>query len=255
MKDLEQTTTDMYNDFAYSYDILMNDVDYKKRTEYLCSLFNAFDRMPTLMLDLACGTGEFSNHFAKQGVSVIGVDVSYDMLSVAREKSTEAGNDILYLCQDAAELDLYGTIDGAICCLDSLNHITDYDRFCKAIGRVSLFLEKDRLFIFDLNTEYKHREVLGNNTFVIDTDDIYCVWQNEYKENNTVEINLDFFVSDGDAYYRTGESFCERAYTKQEIENAIQKAGLKIETVYDDMTQTAPTDTTERVIYVTRKVK
>ena len=146
MKDLEQTTTDMYNDFAYSYDILMNDVDYKKRTEYLCSLFNAFDRMPTLMLDLACGTGEFSNHFAKQGVSVIGVDVSYDMLSVAREKTAEAGNDILYLCQDAAELDLYGTIDGAICCLDSLNHITDYDRFCKAIGRVSLFLEKDRLF-------------------------------------------------------------------------------------------------------------
>jgi ubiquinone/menaquinone biosynthesis C-methylase UbiE len=91
------------------------------------------------MLDLACGTGEFSNHFAQKGVSVIGVDISYDMLSVAREKTAEAGNDILYLCQDAAELDLYGTIDGAICCLDSLNHITDYEKFCKALERVSLF--------------------------------------------------------------------------------------------------------------------
>ncbi len=244
----------MYNDFAYSYDALMQDVDYQKRTDYICSLFKAFDRMPTLMLDLACGTGEFSNHFAAKGVSVIGVDISYDMLAVAREKSAEAENDILYLCQDAAELDLYGTVDGAICCLDSLNHITDYDKFCKAIARVSLFLEKDRLFIFDLNTEYKHREVLGNNTFVIDTDDVYCVWQNEYGEKNMVEINLDFFTSDGDAYYRTSENFCERAYTDGEIKNALQKAGLKIEVVYEEMTQNAPNDTTQRVVYVTRKV-
>ena len=244
----------MYSDFAYSYDSLMQDVDYKKRTEYLCSLFNAFDRMPTLMLDLACGTGEFSNRFAEKGVSVIGVDISYDMLAIAREKSFDAGNDVLYLCQDATQLDLYGTVDGAICCLDSLNHITDYEHFCKAIERVSLFLEKDRLFIFDLNTEYKHREVLGNNTFVIDTDDVYCVWQNEYKENNIVEINLDFFTPQGDAYYRTGESFCERAYTNKEIKNALEKAGLKIEAAFDDMSQNAPTDTTERVIYVTRKV-
>ena len=245
----------MYSDFAYSYDALMQDVDYKKRTDYICSLFEIFDRMPTLMLDLACGTGEFSNRFAEKGVSVIGVDISYDMLAIAREKSAEQGNDVLYLCQDATQLDLYGTVDGAICCLDSLNHITDYENFCKAIERVSLFLEKDRLFIFDLNTEYKHSEVLGNNTFVIDTDDVYCVWQNEYDGKHTVEINLDFFTPQGDAYYRTGESFCERAYTKNEIENALEKAGLKIEAAFDDMSQDAPTDTTERVVYVTRKVK
>ena len=244
----------MYNEFAYSYDALMTDVDYEKRTDYICSLFETFDRMPTLMLDLACGTGEFSNRFADRGVSVIGVDISYDMLSVAREKSAQAGNDTLYLCQDAAELDLYGTVDGAICCLDSLNHITDYDDFCKAVSKVSLFLEKDRLFIFDLNTEYKHREILGNNTFVIDTDDVYCVWQNEYDGENTVEINLDFFVPDNDAYYRTSESFCERAYTANEIENALNKAGLKIEAVYEELTQNTPNDTTQRVVYVTRKV-
>ena len=246
----------MYNEFAYSYDALMTDVDYKKRTDYICSLFETFDRMPTLMLDLACGTGEFSNRFANKGVSVIGVDISYDMLSIAREKSAEQGNDILYLCQDAAELDLYGTVDGAICCLDSLNHITDYERFCNAIARVSLFLEQDRLFVFDLNTIYKHRCVLGNNTFVIDTDDVYCVWQNEYKEkDNIVDINLDFFIPDGDVYYRLGESFCERAYDDVQIKNALQKAGLKIEAVYEELTQNAPNATTQRIVYVTRKVK
>ena len=145
-------------------------------------------------------------------------------------------------------------MDGAICCLDSLNHITDYVNFCKAIVRVSLFLEKDRLFIFDLNTPYKHREVLGNNTFVIDTDDVYCVWQNEYKDNNTVEINLDFFTPDGDGYYRSSENFCERAYTNGEIEKALENAGLKIEAVYEEMTKNSPTDTTQRIVYVTRKV-
>lgn len=244
----------MYSEFAYSYDILMQNVDYQKRTDYLYSLFEKFDRAPTLMLDLACGTGEFSNRFANKGVSVIGVDISYDMLSVAREKSAEQQNDILYLCQDAAELDLYGTVDGAICCLDSLNHITDYGDFCSAISRVSLFLEKDRLFIFDLNTEYKHSCVLGNNTFVIDINDVYCVWQNEYQGNNTVEINLDFFTLEDNVYLRTGESFCERAYTSAEIENALNKAGLKTEAIYEEMSQNKPCDTTQRVVYVTRKM-
>ena len=122
----------MYNDFAYSYDTLMQDVDYQKRTDYICSLFESFDRMPTLMLDLACGTGEFSNHFAKKGVSVIGVDVSFDMLSVFFFFKQKTAYEILYLCQDATQLDLYGTIDGAICCLDSLNHITDYAQIGRA---------------------------------------------------------------------------------------------------------------------------
>lgn len=246
----------MYSDFSYFYDALMQDADYQKRTEYLSMLFKKFDRMPTLLLDLACGTGEFSNRFAELGVSVIGVDISYDMLSVAREKSADLSLDVLYLCQDATELDLYGTVDGAICCLDSLNHITDYENFCKAIERTSLFLEKDRLFIFDLNTVYKHKKVLGNNTFVIDTDEIYCVWQNEYSENdNTVKINLDFFEADGDdKYIRSGENFSERAYTSAEVETALENAGLKIEAIYADLTENEPDSKTERIIYVTRKV-
>lgn len=245
----------MYNDFAEYYDELTENVDYKARAEYLRSLFEKFDKTPTLLLDLACGTGEFSNRFAKMGISVIGVDVSYDMLSVAREKSAEQGNEVLYLCQDAAELDLYGTVDGAVCCLDSLNHITDYQKLCKAISRVSLFLEKDRLFVFDVNTPYKHREILGNNTFVIDAENVYCVWQNEFFESdNTVEINLDFFTPEGDLYSRTSESFCERAYTADELKAALEGAGLKIEAVYNEMTESAPKDDAERIIYVTRKV-
>lgn len=243
-----------YQDFAYVYDALMGDADYSGRTEYLVSLFKRFDRMPTLMLDLACGTGEFSNRFADMGVQVIGADISEDMLCVAREKTAEKGNDILYLCQSAQELDLYGTVDGAICCLDSLNHIIDYEDFCQAIKKVSLFLEQDRLFIFDVNTEYKHSSVLGSNTFVYENDNVFCVWQNSFNsEENITDIGLDFFIRQGETYQRASENFSERAYKKEEIEKALNLAGLNIEAVFADMTQDSPSEDTERIIYITRK--
>ena len=244
----------MYSEFANVYDALMRDADYTARSKYLLSLFEKFDRKPTLLLDLACGTGGFSNEFSKEGVQVIGVDVSAEMLSIARENSMEQGQDVLYLCQNATELDLYGTVDGAICCLDSLNHITDYDDFKAAIGKVSLFLEPERLFVFDVNTIYKHEIVLGNNTIVKETDDVYCVWQNEYNEGtHTTDINLDFFVCEDGVYYRSGEHFCERAYTDTEIAAACGEAGLEIIAVFDEMTENPTTDKTERAVYITRK--
>lgn len=244
----------MYSEFANVYDALMRDADYTARSKYLLSLFEKFDRKPTLLLDLACGTGGFSNEFSKEGVQVIGVDVSAEMLSIARENSMEQGQDVLYLCQNATELDLYGTVDGAICCLDSLNHITDYDDFKAAIGKVSLFLEPERLFIFDVNTIYKHEIVLGNNTIVKETDDVYCVWQNEYNEGtHTTDINLDFFVCEDGVYYRSDEHFCERAYTDTEIAAACGEALLEIIAVFDEMTENPTTDKTERAVYITRK--
>lgn len=244
----------MYSEFAWVYDALMQDADYAARSRYLLSLFERFDRKPTLILDLACGTGGFSNEMSAQGISVIGVDISPEMLSVARESSAEQGQDVLYLCQDASELDLYGTVDGAICCLDSLNHITDYEKFKAAIARVSLFLEPGRLFIFDMNTAYKHECVLGNRTIVKETDEVFCVWQNEYKrEERVTEISLDFFQEEDGAYYRSSEQFCERAYTDDEIATAISEAGLDLVVVFEEMTDTAPKDTTERAVYITRK--
>lgn len=245
-----------YCDFAQVYDVLMCDVDYHKRALYLMKLFKRFDRMPTLLLDVACGTGGFSNEFAKSGVEVIGVDMSEDMLDCARRNSAECGTDVLFLCQKAQELDLYGTVDGAICCLDSLNHITDYRELCKAIKRVSLFLEEDRLFIFDVNTLYKHKHILGNNTFVIEHDDVFCTWQNEFDEKKLMtDISLDFFVKDGEKYIRSSEDFSERAYTESELENALQSAGLKIEAIYADMIFDGVKSETDRAIYITRKVK
>lgn len=243
-----------YTDFAEVYDILMGEVDYKGRSEYLLKLFEKHGKKPDLLLDLACGTGGFSNQFAKMGIEVIGVDMSEDMLAVARENSMESGCDVLYLCQAAEELDLYGTVNGAVCCMDSLNHITDKEALQKAINNVSLFLEKDCLFIFDVNTVYKHREILGNNTFVFDEDEVYCVWQNSFNETELItDISLDFFVRDDDIYIRTSEDFCERAYTTSELEEILKNAGFSIVAVYDDLSENPPTDKSERIIYVAKK--
>ena len=245
----------MYDFFAKYYDALMSDVNYKKRAEYLLGLFCRFDKKPTLLLDLACGTGNISAEFAKNGVSVIGVDASDEMLSIAQNKAIELGIDILYLCQKAEDLDLYGTVDGAVCCLDSLNHITDYEKFTKAISNVSLFLEKDSLFIFDLNTVYKHKYILADNTFVFDKDNIYCVWQNSYSEDNkSTGITLDLFEKQNGKYTRFTEMFSERAYDREEVLNSLNKAGLIVEAVYGDMSEDPASDNAQRLIYVTRKL-
>lgn len=243
-----------YDAFSRCYDRFTEDVDYPARTERILQFFEKYDRRPTLLLDLACGTGNFSFPLAKAGVDVIGVDCSKGMLAAAIKKLSEGETNPLFLNQYAEELELYGTVDGAICMLDSLNHITEYENFSKAIERVSLFLEKDRLFIFDLNTPYKHKEVLGDNTFVREDETAFCVWQNEYVGENAVDIYLDFFVENKNgSYERLMENFSEVAYTKEQVEAALEKAGLSVVAMLDDMTDSAPAETTERITYIVRK--
>ncbi len=245
----------MYNNFAKYYDILMSDVDYDARTDYVLSLFDKFGGRPTLLLDLACGSGEFSNRFASRGISVIGVDISEEMLCIAREKSEKQGNDILYICQPAQNLELYGTVNGAVCMLDSLNHITNYDEFCEVFIKVSAFLEKNSLFIFDMNTVYKHEKILSDNAFLIEDNDVFCAWQNFYNESDhTTDIFLDFFEKLGEKYVRSSESFSERAYNADEISAALNRAGLKLEAVFGDMSNKMPKADEERMFFVARKV-
>ena len=244
----------MYTYFADVYDDLMQDVNYKKRTAYLMKLFKKYGDKPTLLLDAACGTGGFSNEFARLGVEVIGADMSEEMLDIARQKSIDNGLDILFLCQKLEELDLYGTVDGAICCLDSLNHITDYKTLCKALQKISLFLEEGKLFIFDVNTVYKHKEILGDNVFITENKKVYCVWANNFKEkNNIVDISLDFFIEENGKYQRFSEDFSERAYSGEELEKALLDAGLEIVEIFDDLSEDALNKKSERAIYVTRK--
>ena len=168
-----------YTDFAYIYDKLIGQ-DYEKWADYIEDIFAKNNLKPSLVLDLGCGTGSITNILAKRGYDMIGVDISPDMLNVAREKATEEGLDVLYLCQDIREFELYGTVDAIICTLDVLNYITDPDDLKQVFRLVRNYLNPDGIFIFDINTEHKLKNTLGNNTFITDEEGVFYSWENEY---------------------------------------------------------------------------
>ena len=239
----------MYEHFAEVYDILNKNANYLERTNYVLKLFKKFDRKPSLLLDLACGTGSFTNEFLKQDVDVIGVDSSQYMLSCAREKSNA-----LFICQKAEELELFGTVDGAICMLDSINHITTKKALKKVFERVHLFLEPERLFIFDINTPFKHKEILANNAFNFNQSDFFVAWQNEALKNGT-HIYIDIFKKNGESYNRFSEDFYERAYSVKEIEELLIKTGFKVLAKFDDLSENVPHNKSERIYFVAKRIE
>ena len=244
-----------YGVFSAFYDEFMQDVPYEALQETICSLLARYGVGRGLLLDLACGTGTLSLALSEAGYDVIGVDGSEDMLMEAQQKAMEAGKTFLLLCQDMRELDLYGTIDAAVCTLDSLNHLPNAAAVQAALSRVSLFLNPNGLFIFDVNTLYKHQKVLGNNTFIYETEDVFCSWQNTLLDDNaTVSMDLDFFIeTEDECYARETEQITETAYSLSQWEAMLQAAGFELLEVRDGYTENAPTDKTERYLFVCRK--
>ncbi|MGN0520697.1 MAG: class I SAM-dependent methyltransferase [Candidatus Fimenecus sp.] len=246
-----------YEVFADFYDILTDNVDYTAMSKSICSLLKCYGLDRGLLLDLGCGTGTLSVRLSEAGFEVIGADISPDMLAVAQEKAFAARQNILFLCQDMTRLDLYGTVDAAVCTLDALNHLPSRAAVEETLRRVALFLNPGGILLFDTNTLYKHREILGNNTFVYDTDAVYCVWQNELQpDEKTVDISLDFFIPASDdepIYERESEQFSECAYSGAEWEEMLKNAGFTVLGVFDGYTENPLTDTSERAVYAVRK--
>ena len=245
-----------YGDFAYFYDNLTDNVDYEKRCSYIKGLLAENGVGEGILLDLACGTGTVSLMLSDMGYDVIGVDASEDMLSVAQEKKMESGADVIFLCQRMEELDLFGTINACVSTLDSINHVTDEETVREIFRRVSLFMEDKGIFLFDVNTPYKHKCVLGDNTFVYDTDEVYCVWQNSTDESLVTTVNLDIFEKDEDdeeTYYRYSEEFTERAYDLDDIKKWLEDVKFEVIGIYEEMTKDSVKADTQRAVFVARK--
>ena len=209
-----------YSAFARYYDQLTANIDYKKRGEYFHSIIQKFKTTKeNILLDLACGTGSISEVMAGLGYDVIGVDNSDEMLGMAIEKKFDSGLNIQYLCQDMRKLDMFGTIDITICALDSINHLASLNDVRKVFENVAFFSELGGLFIFDVNTVYKHRKVLADNTFTYETDDVYCVWENTLnRETDEVKMNLEFFEREENGLWsRSSDSFSEKAFSENDI--------------------------------------
>ena len=247
-----------YGIFSSVYDILTENVPYERIADSVCSLLHKNGVDGGLLLDLGCGTGTLSFLLEKKGYEIIGVDASEDMLMVANEKKYEENSSAMFLCQKGEELDLFGTIDCAVSSLDTINHIDNLEKIEKAFSLVSLFMNMGGIFIFDMNTPYKHEKILGNNTFVYDMDEVYCVWQNSFDEKSHItNIDLDFFIKneDNDGYERYSESFCEYSYAVDDIVKIIEKNGFTLLDMYDDYSDKIPDDETERITFVCKKTE
>ena len=182
-----------------------------------------------------------------------GIDGSVEMLSEARTKCAEAGADILFLCQNMLSIDLYGTVDTALCTLDSLNHLKNGEELQRVFEKVSFFMNPGGYFLFDMNTLYKHQVVLGNETYVYDMDHVYCVWQNRCHAGGKVDIQLDFFEPEGGLYARSTERFSERAYPVEEVLERLSKAGFGEVQVFDELTFNPPREDSQRLVFAAKK--
>ncbi|MBO5098563.1 MAG: class I SAM-dependent methyltransferase [Clostridia bacterium] len=239
----------MYESFAYLYDRLTDDIDYGKFLEFIEGQFHKHNLNAELVLELACGTGSLTKLLSQKGYDVIGLDASSDMLEVAREKCP----DTLFINQDMTEFELYGTVDAIICCLDSVNYITDKRKLLKMFKLVNNYLNHGGLFIFDINSEYKLRNIIGNNCFVRNEEDIFYSWENEL-EKDRVNFYLTFFTKNKEGTFeRFDEMHTERIYKESDMKELLKKANLiHTDTVYD-FKSIKKSKKSERIFFVAMK--
>jgi len=245
-----------YESFASVYDIFMDDIDYDMWLHYVKDICKKEGLIPKLGLDLGCGTGNMTHRLAKEGIDMIGIDISEQMLSEASKKARSEGLDILYLLQDMREFELYGTVDLIISLCDSLNYITEADDLLTVFKLVNNYLDPKGLFIFDLNTEYKFKEVFGDNSFSYTTDDAAYIWENYYDEEEKInEYYVNFFIKDNDSqkYTRFEEFHYEKAYCIKEIKELLAEAGLEFVACYDAFTFNKPSEESTRIYFVARE--
>ena len=208
--------------------------------------------MDGLVLDLGCGTGSLTGLMARSGYDMIGIDNSGEMLQIAMNKRNASGLDILYLLQDMRGFELYGTVKAVISICDSMNYIMEYQELVEVFRLVNNYLDPKGVFIFDLNTEYKYRELLADNTFAEDREESSFIWNNFYDEEDKVnEYDLTLFVKEGELYRKFEETHYQRAYGLDQIQQAIRDGGMEFVAAYDACTRNPVQQDSER-IYVMR---
>ena len=280
----------MYNSFAYVYDEFMENVPYERWAKMLADILRGDGIEDGLLLDLGCGTGTLTRLMADLGYDMTGVDLSADMLSVAREYEMNLQDDaevmydptadseihdgdfdndgedeprvkdgdrsgILYLCQDMREFELYGTVRAVYSLCDCLNYITEYDDLVRVFSLVNNYLDPGGLFIFDMNTIHKFSEVLGDKTFAENGEDASFIWDNHYDEDTRInEYDLTLFIEEEDGrYIRETELHRQKGYSVDEVKRALDTAGLVFLKVSDEDTGAEVTDETERVLFIARE--
>lgn len=238
-----------YNFFAQIYDELTNNVEYEKRIDYIVNILNQNGLNSGKILDLACGTGTMSILVKNRGFDVVGLDLSEDMLAVADNKSNGS---ITFIKSSMQDFELSEKIDACMCNLDSINHLGSIEDVKNTFECVYKSLNKNGIFIFDVNTVYKHKEILANNSFVFDEENYFLAWDNELIEENVIKIFIDIFAYNGINYDRYSETFIEKAYDVDEIKSSLEPY-FDVLNVFDDVSFNEPKIDSERLYFVCKR--
>ena len=243
-----------YTSFAKVYDTFMDNVPYSAWAEYIREHLEEEGISDGIVLDLGCGTGSMTEELAGMGYDMIGVDGASDMLEIAIKKREESGHDILYLLQDMREFELYGTVRTVVSVCDCVNYVDEED-LVQVFRLVNNYLDPGGIFLFDFNTEYKYRELLGNQTIAEDREECSFIWDNYYDEAAAInEYELTLFIRESDGRYRKyQELHTQRAYTLEQIRHIIADSGMEFVSACDAYTNEKPHAQSERISVIARE--
>ena len=278
---------DAYQDFAYVYDELMDNTPYEEWCERIEALIARYgvsepadrdcvpvpgdcdlaeweenddaqcllDSEKNLVVDLGCGTGTLTELLYQKGYDMIGIDNAEEMLNIAMEKRAESGSRILYLLQDMRELELYSTVGTVISVCDSVNYILEEEELLETFSLVNNYLYPGGIFIFDFNTEYKYREIIGDSTIAENREDCSFIWENYYDPDSCInEYDLTVFVQEEEDIFRKfTETHYQRGYTVEEMRALVEQAGMILLEMKDADTGSEVTPESQRVYIVARE--
>lgn len=260
-----------YTGFAAVYDTFMDNVPYQEWAEYLIGLLREYGVESGLVCELGCGTGNITRRLRDAGYNMIGIDLSEDMLEIARRQEQEESfcepekecSDILYLNQDMREFELYGTVAAVVSLCDSINYLTSKEELLQVFRLVNNYLDPGGIFIFDMNTVHKYRDIVGDTTIAENREDCSLIWENAYDEKTGINqyditiFNRVEFAEDEDElpplFERITETHLQRAYPEQEIAELLEQAGMEFITMYKACTKEPVTAKTERIYFIARE--
>ena len=250
----------IYDILAPIYDGINAEIDYSAWADFIEKIIEREYRgRPELVLDLCSGTGSMTLELARRGYDMTGVDLSAEMLDIARERAEREGlsDKMLWLCQDMRELELYGTVDVAVSCLDSINHLTSSADLSRCLSLVHNYLIPNGIFIFDVNGKYKFENIYASSTYAMEEKGSVCIWQNDYNPKTKLcDFYITVFSEQADGRYaRYDDAQRERMYTLSTLRRRLESAGFEFIGAYSDFAFTPATDNDERIYIAARCIK
>lgn len=266
-----------YTGFAQVYELFMDNVPYEEWSKYLIHLLREYGVEDGIVLELGCGTGKMTRLLAQAGFDMIGIDNSEEMLQMAKDRAFFAGEpeesfdceaenlsdsrqekedfDILYLLQDMREFELYGTVRAVVSVCDSMNYILEEEELLQVFQLVNNYLDPGGIFIFDMNTMYKYREILGEAVICENREESSFIWENFYNEEEQInQYDLTLFIQEENELYRKyEETHVQRGYEPERVRALLEQAGMEFVGMFDAFTKDPVQETSERIYFIARE--